>query len=127
MGLAASLRDRGEHADAVATLSRAEDICERAGLVAQSIEAIAARAVILALAGKADQAREAAEQATSLADRLHYPVGSASALEASGATDPDRTAGAKALAEARTAWESLERPLDAERCARLLAELELAP
>ena len=51
--LAASLRQRGDHADADTELARALDLCERAGLVAQSVEAISARAVNLALAGTA--------------------------------------------------------------------------
>jgi hypothetical protein len=37
-------------------------------------------------------------------------------MEASGATDPDPVAGAERLAEARAAWEELNRPLDAARC-----------
>ena len=36
-----------------------------------------ARAVCLALAGRTDQARDAAEEAERLAERLHYPVGEA--------------------------------------------------
>ncbi|MGH2961542.1 MAG: ATP-binding protein, partial [Solirubrobacterales bacterium] len=39
--LAATLRDRGDYADAETTLARALDVCERAGLIAQSIESIA--------------------------------------------------------------------------------------
>ena len=127
LGLAASLRDRGEYVDAVATLAKAEDICERAGLIAQSIEAVAARAVTLALARKPEPAREAAEQAGSLAERVHYPVGRAYAREAAGATEPDPEGAAEALGEARAAWEELGRPADAERCERLLSELELQP
>ena len=50
--LAASLRQRGDYADADTELARALDLCERAGLVAQSVEAISARAVNLALAGR---------------------------------------------------------------------------
>ena len=54
--LAAALRDRGDHADADQALARALDLCERAGLVAQSVEATAARAVNLALWGKPEAA-----------------------------------------------------------------------
>ena len=50
--LAAALRDRGDHADADQALARALDLCERAGLIAQSVEATSARAVNLALWGK---------------------------------------------------------------------------
>src|SRR5439155_9122457 len=66
--LAASLRQRGDHGDADTELARALDLCERAGLVAQSVEAISGRAVNLALAGRADAAGEAADEAERLAD-----------------------------------------------------------
>ena len=36
------------------------------------------------MAGKDEQAAEAAKEATELADRLHYPVGRAAALQAEG-------------------------------------------
>ena len=114
--LAATLRDRGDYADAETTLAQALDVCERAGLIAQSIESIASRAVSLSLGGRGDAAREAAEEAGRLAERLHYPVGQAFTTEARGATDPDAAAGADALAEAREAWSELGRPLDAARC-----------
>ena len=84
-------------------LSRALDVCERAGLIAQSIESIACRAVTLAL-GDRDAAHEAAVEAERLAERLHYPVGRAFTTEARGATDPDPESGTAALAEARDAW-----------------------
>ena len=77
--LAAALRQRGDYAEADTELSRALDICERAGLVAQSVEAISARAITLMLADRPDAAREAAEEAGRLAERLHYPVGKAAA------------------------------------------------
>jgi class 3 adenylate cyclase/tetratricopeptide (TPR) repeat protein len=114
--LAITLRDRGDHAEAEMTLAAALDVCERAGLIAQSIESIAARAVTLARGGRLDAAREAAEEANRLAERLHYPVGQAFTTEARGATNPDPAAGASALAEARDAWSELGRPLDAARC-----------
>jgi class 3 adenylate cyclase/tetratricopeptide (TPR) repeat protein len=114
--LAASLRQRGDYADADTELARALDLCERAGLVAQSVEAISARAVTLALAGRAEAAREAAEEAERLADRLRYPVGKAASLEAHGAVAEDPAEGSAALAEAREAWRGLGRPLDAARC-----------
>ena len=44
--LAATLRDSGDLAGAETELARALDICERAGLIAQSVEAISARAVV---------------------------------------------------------------------------------
>ncbi len=117
--LAAAQRDLGAHADADQSLARALDLCERAGLIAQSLEATAARAVNLALAGKAEQAREVAADAQSLADRLGYPVGKAAALEAGGAAAADPVERSRLLELAAAAWAELRRPLDAERCERL--------
>ena len=74
-------------------LDRALDVCERAGLIAQSIEAMSARAITLAIAGKVEQGRETAEEAGHLAERLHYPVGDAAALEARAATAERPAAG----------------------------------
>ena len=121
--LAASLRQRGDYADADTELARALDLCERAGLVAQSVEAISARAVNLALAGRPDAAREAADEAERLADRLRYPVGKAASLEARGAVAADPDESSAALAEAREAWQALGRPLDAARCDYLRGRL----
>ena len=123
-GLALTLRDKGEHADAVTALGQAIDVCERAGLAAQSVQATATRAVVLALVGRDEQARESAAEAEGLAERLHYPIGRAAALEARGATAPDPEEGAAALAEAEAAWTELERPLEAARC-RLLGGFRL--
>jgi class 3 adenylate cyclase/tetratricopeptide (TPR) repeat protein len=123
MGLAISQGGRAKYGDALATLARAEDICERAGMVAQSIEAVSSRAVALALAGRTEDAQEAADEATRLTERVHYPAGKASAREAVGVAEADP----KALDEARAAWEELGRPLDAMRCQKLLEEIELQP
>jgi tetratricopeptide (TPR) repeat protein len=120
-GLALVLRDRGDHTAAVSALDRALDVCERAGLVAQSVQVMALRAGILALAGRADDAREAASEAGALAERLHYPVGEAAALEARGATAPDPAEAAGLLAEAREHWTAIGRPLEAARCDLLTA------
>ena len=49
-GLATALRDQGDLDGATAALDQAIEVCERAGLVAQSIQAMGSRAVILALA-----------------------------------------------------------------------------
>jgi tetratricopeptide (TPR) repeat protein len=119
-GLAVSLRDAGELAEAVTALDQAVDVCERAGLIAQSIQATSQRAVVLSLAGRAEAAREAAAEAAELAQRLHYPLGRVAALEARGVTDPDPKAGAALLVEAAQGWAELERPLEAARC-RMLA------
>jgi class 3 adenylate cyclase/tetratricopeptide (TPR) repeat protein len=118
-GLAITLRDRGDVNGAVTALGQALDVCERAGLIAQSIQATSARAVTLCLAGRDAPAREAAEEAVTLSERLHYPTGRAAALEADGATAPPGE-GAERLREAREAWTGLGRPLDAARCSMLL-------
>jgi predicted ATPase/class 3 adenylate cyclase len=127
--LATVLSDRGEHAAAETTLAQALDIGERAGLVAQLVEASSARAVNLALGGREDHAREAAEGAEHLAERLQqYPVGRAATREAAGVTAGDPAEGAAALQEAGAAWEQLGHPLDAARCEELrgrrLAEVD---
>jgi class 3 adenylate cyclase/tetratricopeptide (TPR) repeat protein len=114
--LAASLRQRGDFAEADTELARALDICERAGLVAQSIEAISARSLVLMLAGREEAARDAASDAERLSERLRYPVGKAASLEAAGAVSEDPAVGAKALEEAKLAWLELGRPLDGARC-----------
>ncbi|HEY1595743.1 MAG TPA: adenylate/guanylate cyclase domain-containing protein [Thermoleophilaceae bacterium] len=115
-GLSQVLRDRGDFAGAVTALGQALDICERAGLIAQSIQAIASRAEAYSMSGREKQGREAAEEAVELAERLHYPVGHAAALQADGFTGGNL----ERLKEARRAWLDIGRPLDAART-RLLA------
>ncbi len=118
--LAAVLSDRGEHSAAETALAQALDIGERAGLVAQLVEASSARAVNLALGGREEHAREAAEGAAHLAERLQqYPVGRAATKEAEGATAGDPLEGAAALEEAAGAWLELGHPIDAARCEEL--------
>jgi hypothetical protein len=58
--------------------------------------------------------------ASQMAERLHYPVGRAAALEARGVAADDPATGVQLLAEAEEAWRALDRPLEATR-ARLLA------
>jgi class 3 adenylate cyclase/tetratricopeptide (TPR) repeat protein len=121
--LAATLRDRGDFSSAITELDRALDVCERAGLIAQSIEAMAARAVTFAIAGKPEQGKETAEEAGYLAERLHYPVGQAAALEARGTTSEDPKEGVELLREARELWSGLARPLDAASCELLIGHV----
>jgi class 3 adenylate cyclase/predicted ATPase len=121
--LGRALRDRGDHSAAVSEYDRALDVCERAGLIAQSIEAMSARAITLKVAGKAEQAREGAEEAGHLAERLHYPVGEAAALEALATTAADPEEFRRQMQEARELWEGLGRPLDAAVCDLLLGHL----
>jgi class 3 adenylate cyclase/tetratricopeptide (TPR) repeat protein len=122
-GLAVTLRDREDYGGALTALAQAVDICERAGLIAQSIQAISARAVVLALAGKRSQAAESAREAAELSERLHYPVGAAAALEARGVTAEAPNEGVGLLAEAHAAWQELGRPLEAARCESLAGRL----
>ncbi len=110
--LARSLRDAGDYTAAITELDRALDVCERAGLIAQSIEANAARAITLVIAGKKEQGRETAQEASHLADRLHYPVGRAAALMAMGTTEGDPAEATRMMAEARELWDGIGRPLD---------------
>jgi tetratricopeptide (TPR) repeat protein len=121
--LGRTLRDRGDHGAAVDELDRALDVCERAGLIAQSIEAMSARAITLKISAKGDQAREAAEEAGHLAERLHYPVGEAAALEALATTAADTEECRRQMAEARELWTGLGRPLDVAICDLLLGHL----
>jgi tetratricopeptide (TPR) repeat protein len=124
-GLALTLRDAGDLSGAKAALDSAVDVCERAGLIAQSIQATGTRAVVLAMAGRHAQARESAAETAKLAERIPYPLGRAAALEAQGAVSEDPQEGAELLLQAEAAWAELERPLEAARC-RLLAGSALA-
>jgi class 3 adenylate cyclase/tetratricopeptide (TPR) repeat protein len=119
LGLAVTLRDAGDLSGAEQTLSRALAICERAGLIPQSIRVHSALAFVSALAGRSEAAADAAERAAGLAERLHEPVGQACSREAHGivATYDDAL---QALRDARADWERLGRRLDVARCEMLL-------
>jgi class 3 adenylate cyclase/tetratricopeptide (TPR) repeat protein len=121
LGLAVTQRERGDLADAEATIARALDVCERAGLIGQSIQATSMRALMLMLAGEGALAGQAAEQAAALAERVHYPLGEAAVLEARGMTS-ELPQALELLGQGRSAWERLGRPLDAARCELLLGE-----
>jgi len=120
-GLAGTLSDRGEVKGADEALTQALEVCERAGLVVQSIQANSARAVLLGIAGQAEPASEAAEEAVELAKRVHYPVGEAAALEATGAVGEVADAVVD-LGNARAAWQRLKRPLEAAHCELVLGQ-----
>jgi tetratricopeptide (TPR) repeat protein len=126
VGLAMALRDQGDLDGAVNALDQAIEVCERAGLLAQSIQAMGTRAVVLSLAHRPRAAREAAALTTQMAERLHYPLGAAAALEARGAASEDPVEGAELLAEAEAAWAALDRPLEANRARLLAGQLLLA-
>jgi class 3 adenylate cyclase/predicted ATPase len=120
-GLAVTQRDRGDFAEAHATVAHALEVCERAGLIGQSILATSMSALMLALAGEPELASEAAEQAAALAERVHYPLGEAAVLEARGMTG-ELPEALDLLRQGRAAWEELGRPLEAARCALLLGQ-----
>ena len=82
---------------------------------------MAARAIVLAMAGtRRRRRREAAEEAGYLAERLHYPVGQAAALRRAGTTTPDAEEGAEHAARGARALDGLNRPLDAAACELLI-------
>ena len=105
LGLAVTQRDRGELVDAEATVTQALEICERAGLTGQSIQAMAMRALLLALLGEDELARQAAQRAAELATRIHYPLGEAAMLEALGMTSEQPEA-CELLERGHSAWSS---------------------
>jgi class 3 adenylate cyclase/tetratricopeptide (TPR) repeat protein len=115
MALAATLRDRGELERAEATLGEALAVCERAGLVPQSVQAHAALALIATLAEHPDVAAKAAGAAESASQRVHDPAGAAAALEATAMISPLPEA-LERLQAARTEWMRLGRPLEVARC-----------
>jgi class 3 adenylate cyclase/tetratricopeptide (TPR) repeat protein len=120
-GLSSTLRDQGELAEAEAALSQSLEVCERAGLIVQSIQANSAQALLHHLAGRHQEADLAAQQAVKLSDRVRYPVGEAAAIEATGIVGPLPDALAD-LKRAREAWQALRRPLEAARCELLLGQ-----
>jgi len=120
-GLSGTLRDQGDLPGAETALAQALDVCERAGLIAQSIQANSARALLYRLAGQHEKASEAAQEAVELCERVRYPVAEAAAIEAAGVVGPMPGAVAD-LERAREAWQELGRPLDAARCGLLLGQ-----
>jgi class 3 adenylate cyclase/tetratricopeptide (TPR) repeat protein len=114
-GWSNTLRDQGDLDGAQTALSRALDVCDRAGLIVQSIQANSARALLFAMAGLREGGAEAAAEAVALAERVHYPVGEAAAREATGCVAALPGA-LEQMHGARTAWQRLRRPLEAARC-----------
>ncbi|HEY5198665.1 MAG TPA: adenylate/guanylate cyclase domain-containing protein [Solirubrobacteraceae bacterium] len=114
-GLALTLYDRGELARAEAAVLGSLVVCEHAGLVAQSIEAAATRALVLSAAGSDAEASALAHEAWERAGRMEYPVGRAAALEAIGVVG-DLPDGLDQLAAASEAWAAVGRPLEQSRC-----------
>ncbi|MEO7198447.1 MAG: tetratricopeptide repeat protein, partial [Solirubrobacterales bacterium] len=124
--LATCERDRGNLESAREALVQAADICERAGLIAQSVEATGALVGVLALQGRSQEVTAAAEQVERLGSRGGHPVGKAAAAEARGAVLEDPEGATSELRTAATEWEDAGRPLNALRtrllCAQRLSE-----
>ena len=120
-GLSSTLRDQGELQGAETALSQALEVCERAGLIAQSIQASSAQALLYTLAGQPERASEAAQEAIELAGRVPYPVGQAAAIEAAGVVG-ELPGALTELKRAREAWREIKRPLEAARCQLLLGQ-----
>ena len=118
--LAECKRDQGDYQAACQALSGAVDICDRAGLIAQSVEATGACAAILSMAGQRAEASSAAEAVEELARRVAHPAGVAAATEALGATAVDSETAIRALHDAIGGWEEAGRPLNAIRTRLLL-------
>ncbi len=119
MALSATQRDRGELERARASLGDALAVCERAGLVPQSVQAHAARTLIAILAERPEEAAEAAEAAEQASKRVHDPAGAAAAQEAVGMVGHMPEALAH-LQTARGEWMRLGRPLEVARCELLI-------
>jgi adenylate cyclase len=113
-GLAVTLYDRGELAKAELAVLAGLEVCEQAGLVAQSIEATATRALVRWAIGD-ERAVDLADEAIARAERMTYPVGLAAALEAVGVLG-DLPRGLERLEAASEAWAALGRPLERARC-----------
>jgi class 3 adenylate cyclase/tetratricopeptide (TPR) repeat protein len=114
-GLALTLYDRGEFGQADAAILESLDVCEHAGLVGQSIEATATRALVLRGSGRDDEAWAVAREAQERAGQMGYPVGRAAALEAVGVAGelPEAVDRLRAASEA---WAVVGRPLEQARC-----------
>jgi tetratricopeptide (TPR) repeat protein len=125
-GLAVTLYDRGELGRAEVAVASALDVCEQAGLVAQSIEATATRALVAQAAGRDEAARALAREAGERAGRLDYPVGRAAALEAAGVVG-ELPAALDELEAASGAWALLGRPLEQARCQLAIGRRLIGP
>jgi hypothetical protein len=123
-------RERDRLALAVEALDEAVACAQRGGYVERSAEIHAERAGILAASGDAEAARAAAGEATASAARAASPAARTAGAEAAAATDPEVAQARAALAEVSGTWAGLERPLAAARCLLVgaqLAQLAAAP
>ena len=102
-------------------LAEAAAACDRAGLTAQAAEATGARAAVLALWGRREEAASASEIVAELQQRAANPVSTAAAVEARGAAAFGTAQAAGELREAIAVWDQAGRPLDAIRVRVLLS------
>ena len=102
-------------------LAEAAAACDRAGLTAQAAEATGARAAVLALWGRREEAASASEIVAELQQRAANPVSTAAAVEARGAAAFGTSRAAGELREAIALWDQAGRPLDAIRVRVLLS------
>ena len=119
-GLARALRDRGDYAGA-GDGARPGARRLRAGRPDRAIQAIGARAAVLALDGRGREAGAAAAAIEELVGGAAHPVSVAAATEARGAAAADPDAAGRELREAAGLWEQAGRPLNAIRTRLLLS------
>jgi tetratricopeptide (TPR) repeat protein len=119
--IGACKRDRGDFEGSCAALAEAAEACDLAGLIVQAAEATAGRAAVLALSGRREEAKSAAEIVGERQQRAANPVSAAAAAEARGAADFETPRAAQELREAIALWERAGRPLNAIRVRVLLS------
>ena len=117
----ACYNDRGELDEAAEKLLEAAEIGDRAGLIAQSAEALGARAVVLALTGAASEAKAGVDAVEALLERASSPVARAAAATAAAAVITDGQDAADGLREAALLWEQAGRPVNGVRARLVLA------
>jgi class 3 adenylate cyclase len=119
LGWVRSERRETEAADMM--FKEALEICETAGLLPQSVEATAARAINMAGAGDREGGWRLAQEAESMARHFGAPASIAAAQEAAGAAIEGPEEGEAILREASESWRRLGRPVAAERASFLAA------
>ena len=120
MALAATLRDRGELERARGALGEALAVCERAGLVPQSVQAYSARTMIAILAERPEEAARGGRGGRGCLQRVHDPRPGRPPLRRRWALVDGDARGARAPAGRAASWQRLGRPLDVARCELLL-------
>ena len=112
---------RGDFQASCTALAEAATACDRAGLTAQAAEATGARATVLALWGRQEEAESASKIVAELLGRAANPVSTAAAAEARGAAAFETAAATREMREAIALWERAGRPVDSIRVRLLLS------